>query len=985
MSVPISKSMILTVLTAISACGTRPPFMPLASAAAPINITDTSNTTWRNTDGAYTFNDGLDFTFDGSKESDNLEGGIFVQSQKNNEHRILHAKGDLRITHKNGPASYRVGACGAYIQGTKIESKNITPTYVYFEGDTIHLTGTFDADDPSQFGDNSPYGLYVRGSHSSPSESEYDATAIFNNKNTYLTASYDSKTKPTKPGAVANALRVNYSSKAEFKSNVYATTSLNEYSNMNGSAVSVDVGKIIFSGEETQLNATSKKTVGNGKSIYGVNAQGLYTSGKIAASPYEQVQFNSPTTGIFVTGEGKPMVFGIYTQIADVNFTDKVKNLTIAAKATGESGYNNRSVTGLYAWNHGTINIQAENTTIMTDSNDSSIPWYKNSALTVAANGHIKIDGSQLDIASHSDADDVIAVYATGDHSIISPKDDTVTLTKGNTIDLNADKMTLRATGKNDTPSYAVYAFGIDDTATININSDETGKDQGKTLNVNGNVYALGGNNKNAEALINMNFTNADSRFHGWSSYKNGSASTGTLNFTFSNGALWEMTKNSKVTNLVMKNDGIVDMRADGNDYSWIYADTLSGQGGTFKEDIDVRSMEADRVYVGRNFTGNQSLDIYQKDGYVPEENTTEGNGLVLATVNGDGTFTAKDREGSLFYTRYELQSKESEEEGYETDWYLNRVYHVEPEEKPTPTVEETASSHGLVYYTWRTEIDKLLQRMGELRHNGEKETGIWARVKGGELGLNGKYGFENKYRHYELGYDEITKKKEDVTRYQGVSFSYLDGDGSYHRGTGGSHGGALSFYSTDIRNKGHYLDLVFKVGHYNTDYTAYAEEGEKIRGDFANTGVALSAEYGRKKSLSSDGWYIEPQTQLSLGYFGGDKYTTSNGVNVDQDGIRSAIGRIGFNFGKDLGEKSKVYFKANWYHDFAGNGGITMTSPEGRVHIDEDFSDTWFMYGIGTAFQMGKDSHFYCDVERSTGSGFHTNWQWNVGMRFNF
>lgn len=257
-----------------------------------------------------------------------------------------------------------------------------------------------------------------------------------------------------------------------------------------------------------------------------------------------------------------------------------------------------------------------------------------------------------------------------------------------------------------------------------------------------------------------MNFTNADSRFHGWSMYKNGSASTGTLNFTFSNGALWEMTKNSKVTNLTMKNDGIVDMRADGNDYSWIYADTLSGQGGTFKEDIDVRSMEADRVYVGRNFTGNQYLDIYQKDGYVPEENTTEGNGLVLATVNGDGTFTAKDREGSLFYTRYELQSKESEEEGYETDWYLNRIYHVEPEEKPTPTVEETAASHGLVYYTWRTEIDKLLQRMGELRHNGEKETGIWARVKGGELGLNGKYGFENKYRHYELGYDEITKRK---------------------------------------------------------------------------------------------------------------------------------------------------------------------------------------------------------------------------------
>lgn len=82
MSVPISKSIILTVLTAISACGTRPPFMPLASAADPINITDTSNTTWRNTDGAYTFNDGLDFTFDGSKESDNLEEGYSSSPKK---------------------------------------------------------------------------------------------------------------------------------------------------------------------------------------------------------------------------------------------------------------------------------------------------------------------------------------------------------------------------------------------------------------------------------------------------------------------------------------------------------------------------------------------------------------------------------------------------------------------------------------------------------------------------------------------------------------------------------------------------------------------------------------------------------------------------------------------------------------------------------------------------------------------------------------
>lgn len=30
----------------------------------------------------------------------------------------------------------------------------------------------------------------------------------------------------------------------------------------------------------------------------------------------------------------------------------------------------------------------------------------------------------------------------------------------------------------------------------------------------------------------------------------------------------------------------------------------------------------------------------------------------------------------------------------------------------------------------------------------------------------------------------------------------------------------------------------------------------------------------------------IEPQAQFTLGYLGGDNYTASNGINVDQSGI---------------------------------------------------------------------------------------------------
>lgn len=52
------------------------------------------------------------------------------------------------------------------------------------------------------------------------------------------------------------------------------------------------------------------------------------------------------------------------------------------------------------------------------------------------------------------------------------------------------------------------------------------------------------------------------------------------------------------------------------------------------------------------------------------------------------------------------------------------------------------------------------------------------------------------------------------------------------------------------------------------------------------NVGISLSSEYGRKKMIDDKGWYIEPQGQLTIGYLGGDNYTTSNGIAVRQGGF---------------------------------------------------------------------------------------------------
>ncbi|WP_337794458.1 autotransporter outer membrane beta-barrel domain-containing protein, partial [Phascolarctobacterium faecium] len=450
-----------------------------------------------------------------------------------------------------------------------------------------------------------------------------------------------------------------------------------------------------------------------------------------------------------------------------------------------------------------------------------------------------------------------------------------------------------------------------------------------------------------------------------------GNGSTSSL--SFGNNAVWKLTGNSEVTDLTL--DGAwLDMTADGNAFSTLKTESLNGSGGTIILDVDGTAVDqADKLYVTDTFTGTQALKLHEINGR--DNDPTLGKdalGTILASVNiNNGTFTAVDGEGSLFWQRYELGQQASNTGGYTTDWYLKEIENISPAERPTTTVESVLAAGALNYYTWRSENDKLMQRMGELRHNGDDAKGVWFRVNGSKIGRSGSWGFENKYTAYELGYDEVIKRTDDFVRYNGVALNYTDGSSSYRSGNGGNDAKAISFYGTQIGSKGHYLDVVFKISRLANDFTVYDSNANKITGELDNVGVAVSAEYGRKNVLSR-GWYIEPQAQLTLGYLGGDSYQTSNGITVQQGGINSAVGRVGFNLGREIGNQANIYVKANLLHEFGGGYDVTMADSGGnRFKAADVFNDTWFEYGIGTALKTGSNSHIYIDVERSSGSDF--------------
>lgn len=485
-------------------------------------------------------------------------------------------------------------------------------------------------------------------------------------------------------------------------------------------------------------------------------------------------------------------------------------------------------------------------------------------------------------------------------------------------------------------------------------------------------------NNGYIAAFVN----NAGSSFTGnttdahWQDVTTRDAGNKGIHLTLNDASVWNDFDYDSTIQVLDTSKAKVDMQDD--KFKGLFIGTLKGDKSTFNMDIDAstNTNNSDRLYIAGTHTGNHYITLNNVNA---DSNTDGAAGTVLVSVKDEqGKFFANDKEGSLYWNKYTLDMQDSATDGYTKDWYLKKVEFIPS--KPTTSVDAVDATQRLAFANW-VEDDKFMQRMGDLRYETNNEEGVWMRVKSGKYSGDG---FSDRHTMYQLGYDDVVKENEKLKRYQGVAFSYNDGKNSFNRGSGKLKAKSIGFYSTDLHKKGHYLDLGFKIYNADSDFTVFDTEGKKITGAFDNTGISLSAKYGRNKYIDEH-WSIEPQAQLTLGYLGGARYTTSNGIHVSQSDPNSVLGRIGCNFMYDMDENNTVYLKANWLHQFAGNYGVTLTNGNDSLRIDNHDHDTWFEYGLGFACMTGKNNHLYADVERSTGGSLRKNWQWNAGMFWTF
>lgn len=286
---------------------------------------------------------------------------------------------------------------------------------------------------------------------------------------------------------------------------------------------------------------------------------------------------------------------------------------------------------------------------------------------------------------------------------------------------------------------------------------------------------------------------------------------------------------------------------------------------------------------------------------------------------------------------------------------------------------QAVSSMANLSLMTWRQENNDMNKRLGEVRVS-EGSQGIWARMARGQSKY-GQQGIKNQYNYYQLGYD--SKISDDWIL--GGAFTYTDGDSSYTNGSGTNKHTGFAVYGSNLRDDGSFIDLIAKYAHMKNDFDVNGGVGS---GDYSTNGLSFSAEYGKR--FHQEGYWIEPQAELTYGRVSSADFTTKNGASVHQDSMDSLVGRLGFSLGKDI-KQGNVYVRASYLYDFQGDTSVTMSKDGAATSFKTDLGGGWWEFGVGTNLDLGHDTHFYLDVETTAGGDVDTPWQWNAGVRYSF
>lgn len=454
------------------------------------------------------------------------------------------------------------------------------------------------------------------------------------------------------------------------------------------------------------------------------------------------------------------------------------------------------------------------------------------------------------------------------------------------------------------------------------------------------------------------------------------------------NGASWNMTDDSFINNITVENGGVVNVQegvkefnigslADGDkggitlnngiinlqgESQQITATELDGTGGTVNTNSLSNKMSIGTVADSTSVTVNGSGEI--ADAILGGNATAQDLADVVTTGTGDSEKSA----ASQITTDEGIIAGKITADVNADGKIINTVY------AKNTTNLGLSNLAAINLMTWRQENNDMNKRLGELR-DSKGEHGIWARMVRGEVEYES---IKNQYNYYQIGYDE--KLSTDPNWTVGMFLTRTEGNSTFRTGSAENNHTGVGVYGSYLKDDGSFIDLVAKYARIDSDFNASGGVGS---GDYNTNGYSVSAEYG-KRFEQGNGFWIEPQVELTYGTVGAVDYTTGNGAKVRQEGMDSLVGRVGFSLGKDI-KAGNIYARASYLYDFDGETEVTMSHSGISDVYEQDLGGGWFEVGLGANINLSDATHLYFDVEKTYGGDVATPWQWSAGMRWTF
>lgn len=787
------------------------------------------------------------------------------------------------------------------------------------------------------------------------------------------------------------------------------------------------IGSEIKLGQANSLvSITAKGAAGNTTAIYGGNEG--------------QINISGTTVSLLSEGNTTGFVRGIYANKTDVivNATEKISlkvnsleksnsksvvygatlskgaslklgsDSTKEVSITVESAGENKTATTIQAQDS-SVEVLGKNIFLHSNANSSTAVQILengiaklgnlNSAITVVSEGvnevvglrsekgQLSITADKLDLSANSSSGQSVGLMVLNgsEESTLPENTSTIAITANSTL-ISAD--TAIAASSNGRAFLDTDLIINSDTAIsargqsrvdINPNND-------KVVQIKGDIEfgtTEEGSGKNLDADVRLNLQGSGSYWTGNILLNYPSSLTEEqktvdqgVTLSLNDQAQWNVTSIEEKTdsdqiieslalNQLNLNDGIVNLTDNEQSLS---IKSMSGTGGTFNLPTTVTDgqLTSGNVEIG-TISSENTPQIHVNYTGITADDVKSGN---LGDIKGGVTST----EGSFTQTKFVAQGAVK---GAIAETYNEKGEFVSRTVTENTRLDAYGSVAALSILQWRHEMNDLTKRMGELRTSPEG-IGSWARIYDSEQ----EYGSQNltaKNTSVQIGADTDVGNGWKV----GAAFTYTDGSADYDLGDADNKAYGLGVYGTWMADNGQFVDLIAKYSRLDTDFKL-----EGMNGSSDNNAFSISAEYGWHLRLGEFGFF-EPQAEVTYGYIQGDKFHTSNGVEIDQDDFESLIGRIGFRTGFHFPkDKGLIYARVSGLHDFKGDFDSTATLMSDRSiydNIGEDLGDTWVEFGIGANFNWTPNTYTYVDLERTNGGDVKENWRWNIGLRHVF